>query len=383
MFEKPEFMFWPVGTGDSTTIVIDEDTVLQIDIRHLAKSEDDDDDHAAIVDELADNLPQKNGKPYLAAFALTHPDKDHVQGFEDLLDQVEIGELWFTPRVFREHEDDLCPDAVAFREEAHRRVKKTIEAGGDPGDGDRVRLIGYDDLLKEDKYSGFPDEFFTTPGNLVTEIDGQDREGEFQAFIHAPFKDDSGGDRNDTSLAMQVVLGDDASKGGILLFGDLKYPTIRRIFDVTKEHDNEQYLAWQVLLAPHHCSKSVMYQDEDGKTVLKQDILDDLEEAQVGDGFIVSSSEEVPASNSDGDNPPHAKAKARYEEIAKGGFICTQEDGVDGEPLVFSVENGVVEYLESADAGTNNSLAAAVETARGSEDPPSQKVGFGQVLSER
>ena len=102
---------------------------------------------------------------------------------------------------------------------------------------------------------------------------------------------------------------------------------------MTRTHDNEDFLRWQVLLAPHHCSKSVMYQDEDGKTVLKQDILDDLEALQVGDGVIVASSASVPASNAAGDNPPHASAKARYEEIAKGQFLCTHDDGGHAEPL--------------------------------------------------
>src|SRR3546814_13729853 len=69
------------------------------------------------------------------------------------------------------------------------------------------------------------------------------------------------------------------------------------IFDVSKANGNEAYLHWQVMLASHHCSKSVMYQEEDGKTVLKQDILDDFERLQVGDGYIVSSSDSVPASN--------------------------------------------------------------------------------------
>ncbi len=331
---------------------------------------------------MEEHLPEVDGKPYLSAFALTHPDQDHIQGFEDLLDRVTIGELWFTPRVFREHTDDLSDDAVAFRDEAKRRVKETIDAGGDPGAGDRVRLIGYDSLLEEDDYKGFPEEFFTTPGNLVTQIDGEDHEGEFQAFIHAPFKDDAVGDRNDTSLAMQVVLGDDASKGGVLLFGDLKYPTIRKIFNVTNEHDNMDYLAWQVMLAAHHCSKSVMYQKEDDKTVLKQDILDDFEEAQVGDGYIVSSSESVPASNSSGDNPPHVKAKSRYSEIAEVGFLCTHDDGVSSEPLTFKLDETQLTYessdADSSDASTSKSaLAAGVEDARGSDEIPGEKVGFG------
>ena len=302
MFDEPKVMFWPVGTGDSTTVVVQNGIVLQVDLRDLHSAGDADDDHAALVDKLVENLPTVNGKPYLSTFALTHPDKDHIQGFHDLLDRVTIGEIWFTPRVFIENDQDLCDDAVAFKEEAERRVQETINSGGDVGAGDRVRLIGYDALLKEDHFVGFPEDRLTVPGNSITEIDGVDYEGDFNAFIHAPFAEETDGDRNNTSLCMQVVLGDNPSKGGVLLFGDIAYPRLRKIIDKTKEAGNEEYLAWKVFLAPHHCSKSAMYQKEGDKEVLKQDILDDLAEYQVDGGVIVASSEKIPLQNASGEN---------------------------------------------------------------------------------
>ncbi|MFA8385057.1 MAG: hypothetical protein ACEPO2_05490 [Pelagibaca sp.] len=377
MFDEPKIIFWPVGTGDSTTVVIQNGIVLQVDLRDLNSAGDADDDHVALVDELVENLPKVNGKPYLSTFALTHPDKDHIQGFKDLLDRVTIGEIWFTPRVFIENDQDLCDDAVVFKEEAERRVQETIKAGGDVGAGDRVRLIGYDALLKEDDFAGFPEDRLTVPGNSITEIDGVDYDGGFNAFIHAPFAEETDGDRNNTSLCMQVVLGDDPSKGGVLLFGDIAYPRLRKIFDTTKEAGNEQYLAWKVFLAPHHCSKSAMYQKEGDKEVLKQDILDDLAEYQVDGGVIIASSEKVPSQNASGDNPPHAKAKKRYEEVADGGFLCTHEDGEDGEPLVFDVSDGALEAPEVAQAVAASKLADAVDDARGSDSPPSEQVGYG------
>ena len=376
MLKERGFLFWPVGCGDATTIVIDEDTVMQLDMRHLACSDAADDDHAPIIDKLVEHLPRKNGKPYLAAFVLTHPDLDHILGFADLMKRVIIGELWFTPRVFREYNKDLCDDAVAFRKEAHRRAKVMIDTDGAAAAGDRLRLIGYDELLQEEKYAGFPRAFHTVPGNAVTVVDGMDHAGQFRAFIHAPFKDDSSGERNETSVAMQIVLGDDPWAGGVLLFGDLSYPTIRRIFDETKAAGQEENLAWQVMLAPHHCSKSVMYQDENGTLTLKQDILDDIEAAMVGMGTIVASCEAIPASNSKGDNPPHAKAKARYQEIA-GAFFCTHEDGASSEPLFFSVgDDATIDYVELGVPG-DDPVAGAVDSARGGSAPPSEKVGFG------
>ncbi|WP_029918475.1 hypothetical protein [Pelobacter seleniigenes] len=381
MFKEKKVMFWPVGTGDCTSIVLAEDVVLQVDMRCKEENGDQEGDGESLVDIFEENLPEVGGKPYLAGFALTHPDKDHVEGFADLLSRVDIGEIWFTPRVFAENDTDLCDDAVAFKEEAERRVNATIKCGGDVASGDRVRLIGYDQLLEEDTYKGFPRERLTIPGNSINELDGEDYTGEFNAFIHAPFAEQIEGDRNNTSLCMQVTFSESPDMGGVLLFGDIAYPRIRKIFDTTKNAKNEEYLAWKVFLAPHHCSKSAMYQKDGDREVLKQDMLDDLDSYQVLGGVIVASCDEIPARNQSGDNPPHAKAKQRYEEIAEGGFLCTQEDTDGAEPIVFLIQDdGSLERdsgSDSSEGRSSGNLSAAVKQARGSDAPPSEKVGYG------
>ena len=37
------FVFWPVGTGDSTTITVQDGVIFQVDLHHLESSEDEDD----------------------------------------------------------------------------------------------------------------------------------------------------------------------------------------------------------------------------------------------------------------------------------------------------------------------------------------------------
>ena len=241
------FIFWPVGTGDSTTIRVADTVYLQLDLRHMAKSEDDDDPAWPVIDELIDILPTLSGTPYLSVFALTHPDLDHCQGFEELNGRAIISELWMSPRTFREfrENDDLCDDAQAFHDEAMRRVKAAIDAQGDPGRGNRIRIIGYDELLQETDFDGFPEEFLTIPGQTITTLDGEDLSQVFEAFVHAPFKDDSFGDRNDCSLAFQISLYNGPGVGRALLMGDLSYPVIRQIFD----RSTSATLAWNVLLA--------------------------------------------------------------------------------------------------------------------------------------
>lgn len=383
----PSFVFWPVGCGDTTTVVVSDTEVLQIDINDKAMAADDGNNHIPIVDELVARLPNRNGKPYLSCFALSHPDLDHCRGFADLLKRVTIGEIWHTPRIFREYEDakKLSDDAIAFRKEAHRRATRAIEAGGDPGAGHRVRIIGYASELFEPgkRYYGFPqDAFYTRPGNAIVTLDGADVGDRFHAFVHAPFKSGLADERNETSLAMQITIGPGNPIRGLFL-GDISYPTLMQIFEETHRHNNDAMLAWNVLLAPHHCSKKAMYErDSNGNDVRKDDVLTELAACQLNPGYIIASSDEFPGNNSSGDNPPHVKARNRYEEIVNTNFLCTGEISKPDHlrPIVFSATaSGLVvnsdDYQISEAA--ENALAAAIARTRGTAAPPSTKVGFG------
>lgn len=374
------FVFWNVGTGDSTSAVIDDEHWLQVDLNHKSDADKDDSVYAAVIDELVDRLPQRDKKPYLASFALTHPDQDHCQGFARLLDEVEIGELWFTPRTFDEYKKDLCDDAVAFEEEAERRVKATIK-NSDVGSGDRVRVIGYSERLREDFYKGFPEERLTVPGEAIVELDDEDLTDTFRAFVHAPFKDDlDGDDRNATSLALQVRLIEDGADSNVLLFGDHAYPVLRKIFDRSEASD----LAWGAFLTAHHCSKSAMYWSDkaDGTKTLRQDILDSLSENKEEPGYCVSSCEPIPGSNKKGDNPPHAKAKNRYQEIVESDrFKVTQEHPNEDAPEAITFEatgDGLIFTGSSKTAKSENKAKAAAVAAVSAPAAPRASQRYGK-----
>jgi beta-lactamase superfamily II metal-dependent hydrolase len=433
--ELPELgaVFWPVGTGDSATIVVGDDVIVQVDLNDRDKADDDENPEVPVVDLLIESLPEVGGKRYLSAFVLTHADKDHCSGFADLNSKATIGELWATPRLWREYlnnpdtADDLCEDAQAFHKEVKRRVaaiKKAMTDGKPVADGNRVLVVGYDTDEAEHAYSDLPDEYLVYPGQSVTKIDGKDYAGRFEAFIHAPFKDDCAAARNDTSLSMQVTLTDDGGKDGkVLLLGDLAYETIMKIINYSEEKDREEYLAFDLLLAPHHCSKKVMYVREGVKEVLKTDVLEAFERHARTDAVVVASSAVIPASDTDGANPPHRKAADRYEDYV-GRLICTMEwpSVEDPSPVVFGVdasgakivEDEVVELAaktaEVAKAGTRRRLSevaaaataagrfaagrisvsqtasmtgpervrAAVAVDRGTEQAPTTAVGFGR-----
>lgn len=386
---KKAALFWDVGTGDSTTLVVKPgEVIVQIDIRHLEKSDNKDEPEWPVIDLLVKSLPKRNGRPYLSLFILTHPDRDHVQGFAELNRRVDIGELWHTPKIFRDQGDEeaLCEDAKAFRAEAHRRQKAILAAPFNVKSGNRLRIIGHDDVLKDDKYKDFPEEFKSRPGHRVSMIDGADLGHDFQAFIHAPFSDDQAANKNNTSLALNVVLFDGEKYGQFFFFGDREYPSIKRIFEETEAHpDNIPYLYWDAMLCSHHCSKAVMYWQEEGEEdeFFKQDIMDLFAKySRNKSGYIVASCH-ADFTDGHGDLPPHKKARDAYEAIVKAGhFICTHEypSKKSPVPLIFTVSTDGFAFDDKRARTTGTAvLASAVPLAAGGTQPPGVQVGFGSA----
>ena len=373
------FVFWPVGAGDSTTVLVNRDIIIQVDLNHLEAAESDDDPRWPVIDELVECLPIVNGKRYLAAFVATHADKDHCQGFKELLEDhnVLIGELWFTPRLIADidNEDpkELSADALALRDEALRRIKRNAYREAPAGSGDRLRVIGYHDSLQGD-FAALPASVVSPAGTTVQVVDGRDLGPLLRIFVHSPFKDYmEDPERNRTSIGLQVTLKPGELRA--LLLGDLDYEPVKRIFEYTQDRSNKE---WGVLLAPHHCSKSVMYERENGRDVLRRDVLGLIERAKASTGWILSSSGPIPASNSPGDNPPHAKAKARYEEICDT-FLCTGEhpNERNPQPLIFESTATGGRFLGALPVAGSAALTQ-VRGARGGDKPSSKPVGYGE-----
>ena len=219
-------------------------------------------------------------------------------------------------------------------------------------------------------------------------MDGNDLTGQFEAFIHAPFKDDQSKDKNNTSLALNIVIAEGQKFGQFIFVGDREYPSIKRIFETTEktktsEKDNTRYLYWDVMLCAHHCSKAVMYwQDEDDKDeMFKKDIMDYFDKySREKNGYIVSSSHSD-FTDGKGDNPPHKKAKDRYSAIVKPGrFICTHEypSKKEPSPLVFTIDKDGFGFDDKRTTSKGPAgLAGAVKAGRGGSQPPTGQTGFG------
>ena len=264
----------------------------------------------------------------------------------------------------------MCEDAQRFQEEVERRVDATLKAvkdGKEPASGDRVRIIGYDEDRELHSYAELPDEYFTFPGDVITKIDGQDVEDRFEAFVHAPFKDHCAGDRNDTSLALQVQLkASDDTVGRLLFLGDLAYPIIKMIFENSEAAGNSDRVEWDVLLSPHHCSKKAMYaKGEDGEEELKQDLLDLFQAHASPDARVIASSLPFRDKDDTGNDPPHLLAREAYESITDYEVLCTGEypSKEEPRPVVFALEPGL--GLELVDVTDLENKAQVLKAASG------------------
>ncbi len=368
---------WYVGAGDSLTIITGQkgdgaELILQVDLNHMTLGEDGDEPAVPIIDQLVEILPRVDDEPYLAAFALTHPDEDHCRGFARLLEEVQIGELWATPRIFDEYKTELSDDATAFREEADRRVAEMDKGGA--ASGDRIRVVGAEDLFGSEPYDSLPDEARSQIGSSTSVLDGWDAGDAFLATFHGPNDVADTTDRNDTSLAMGVTLVADGCEQRALLLGDSAHGGL---CDVLGQAGDDE-LEFDILVAPHHCSKRALF-DDDGNEVTE--VTSGLSDAAADDAWVVASSPPIPASDSDGADPPHRLAWDKYEALfGADRQVCTGEHGgqEDPDPVIFGVGSHDCGYVKpsTGTAVSKSALIGASETAR-PRPRPTDRRGYG------
>lgn len=366
---KHTIKFYPVGNGDCDLITIGgANKKMMFDCNFCQKAEEDNDDMYDVLDDLLTNelTSKKCGLPFLDAFLLTHPDQDHCRSFADKFylgdpdavpqsakdtKKILIGELWYSPRVFEEKTSDLNADAKAFKKEAKRRMDlfKSDSKKADK-DGNRIRIIGWTD---NPDLKGLEDRI-VTPGNTISEVNGTSCRY-FEMFIHAPFKDDiEGEDRNMTSIVTQLRFSSEKENqiARVFLAGDSEWRVIEEIMNKTS---NDDYLNWDLMEAPHHCSYKFFADDrEDDPNQASLDFLDKKE----SNAFVVSSSKVV---KKNADNPPCQKAKNRYtDKVGESNFFCTsgKKDDDIPNPIVFDIEDGEIGLHEDEKKEKESSAAA-------------------------
>lgn len=379
MDQKHVVKFYPVDNADNTLIKLIDGTTIQVDcqIREGEQNSSGIKIFDVKKDLLKDLEKDSNKNPFVDLFVLSHPHKDHCVGFEGNYycgdpdnytesnrddDEIIIGELWVTQRVFS---TDICEDAKPIRREAKRRRKLFNEDAKKANKyGNRLRIIGYND---EDNVT---EGLHYIPGSVIKDFNGKTSDY-LEIFIHAPFKSDlvtglADKDHNATSIVFQAGF-KVAKNGGIksraIFGGDADHYIWEKVLRKSEKHGNEDRLKWDIFLSPHHCSWS-FFNDrpyEDNKEP-KDYSLEFLDYKQTN-GYIVASC--VKIENND-NNPPHFYAREKYVKKTGANYFkntAINKSEKEPKPLEFWIEDGGLKLKKSEMAASMGILGSSTPRA--------------------
>jgi hypothetical protein len=383
--------FFPVDNGDMTLVRLADTrvTTLLIDIHIRQAADDSADSTPDVAGELRKRLQyDSNGRPFVDAFLLSHPDKDHCSGLhkhfwlgapddypDDDLEMIKkrilIRELWSSPMAFRRASKNhtLCDDAKAFNTEARRRVAywRTYRSAGD---GNRIRIMGEDENGKTDDLA----PILVRAGESFEQINGQSTAGLFTAHLLAPYpkQDDVELEetlsKNHSSVILNIQLSPwqwATHPTRFLTGGDAEVAIWKRLWE--KYEHTPDVLAYDLLQAPHHCSWHSLSYDSwstyGEEAEVCQEARNALGQAREG-ATIVSSSKKILDDDID---PPCIRAKREYRSILRpvdGSFLCTGDlKGPETLELESQADGTLARVVVGLGTAAGSAVAAAAPRA--------------------
>lgn len=354
-YEMHQIVFYPVGNGDTSQIILENGKRILFDFRHLKKTETGNGPEINLKDRLKDELKKAKKKSF-DVVAFTHSDKDHIENSTEFFElssadkyqgegRIRIDELWVPAAMILEtaSNDQQSSEFVIWRQEARYRLKE----------GRGIRVFSKPEKLKD---------WLTTNGltlesrrHLITDAGkiapGFTLEGDgIEFFCHSPFIKhvDEGDDmRNEASLVFNVRFKAGTKTFDYLAVGDSKWEALEDIIQITKDHDNKDRISWDLYNIPHHCSYLAL-SDQKGETeTTPKPLVKELLLCGKEGAYLVSSSnpmEDTEAGRKQ-EQPPHIQAKKCYQkhlkEVDGTKFVTTMEepDSEKPEPLIFNVDS--------------------------------------------
>ncbi len=375
----PKAVFYPVGNGDMTLIKLADlrETTILIDIHVRQCSTDDKDEDAYnVIEDLKKNLRKDpQGRYRLDAFILTHGDKDHISGLKEHfhLDELDkysdkdkesgkiiINEMWSSCRFWERSSDDdkLTEDTKAFNKEMKRRVKLFEKFNSIQEEGNRAQIIGSDHDNTKD-IMGIVNEL-KDKINIINNT----RISDFEMIPLGPLEKQEGKEddeqfnaRNRWSVILQFRITRAGTLHKVLITGDAEY----KVWEFNNEIYDDEYLEYDILQLPHHCSMSCLgSKDDGGKYVVSDEAKNALSYARdKSTAIMISSSKEI---IDDDNNPPHFDAKQEYLTIIddEENFLCTEEyeQGGNKVPIEISFTKNGTQLLKAV-SGVATSTAGA------------------------
>lgn len=378
MADVHQVIFYPVGNGDTTQIVLSKGRRVLFDFCHRDKAEDADAPEIDLKTRLMEELKSAN-REYFDVVAFTHADLDHIQGSTDFFElqhakkyqgdgRIKIRELWVPAAMLLEEADNdhQIEEYVLLRQEARHRLLegKDILVFSKP----QALAEWLEPLLKaRGESASARDHLFIDAGTLVPGFT-QAKDG-VEFFCHSPFiKHCDGGDiiRNSAALVFNVRFNADGATYDYLEIGDAECGDLEDIVSTTRYHKNEDRLAWDLFNIPHHCSYRALNKDKGKDETVPTPLVKDLLLMGKSDAYIVSCSKPIPDVKDSYEEvqPPHIQARKAYERYLKevGGrkFLVTMEEpnANKPEPIIFEIGSDGVTWKRSATIGAPAMLAS-------------------------
>lgn len=349
-----KIIFYPVGNGDTSQIVLENGKRILFDYRHIKETENDEArSEINLKKRLKDELKEA-GRDYFDVVAFTHGDDDHIANSTEFFelrhaqkyqggDRIKINELWVPAAMILETgtNDQQSSEFVIWRREARYRLKegKGIQVFSKP---EKLKdWLEANDLTVEKRRP-----LITDAGQLARGFALWSDSVEF--FCHSPFVKhvDEGDDlRNGASLIFNVRFQAGGQRYDYLAIGDSTWDVLEDIVSITKLHDRADRLAWDLFNVPHHCSYKAL-SDEKGSYVTEpKPLVKELLLAGKEQSYLVSSSKPIEDTSASREQkqPPHIQAKKCYQRYldAVGGnklFVTMEEPNArKPEPLVFEI----------------------------------------------
>jgi hypothetical protein len=329
-----------LGKAETFRIDLANGRKILVDYANVGDSGNPDDRRCDLPKHLRRDLDAADRKSYDVVM-FTHLDDDHVRGACDFFwldhaecykteDRVRIQELWVpAAAVVEEGSKD---DARVIRQEARHRLRagKGIRVFSAP---DSLRDWFETEKLDLDHYKRRG--LVIDAGSLVPGFDLQKDGVEF--FVHSPFatvqNNGSVLERNRDSIVMQATFQIAEELTRMLITADVAYDVLDEIVRMTKLHGNERRLLWDIHDLSHHCSYKAIGPEKGNEITEPSEGVAWLFEQGQPNAILVSSSWEIPTT--DTDQPPHRQAAAYYTAEAarlKGEFLVTMEQPTISKP---------------------------------------------------
>ena len=348
--------FFPVGNGDMTLLELESGRKILIDLNIRAAADDLDDETPDVAEMLCNRLKRDTQRRrYVDALLVTHPDKDHCTGlrkhfhlgppneWSPRADKIFVREIWSSPMVFRyaSRNHGLCDDAKAFNREARRRVQQFRETGGSVIDGNRILILGEDEVGKTDDLKSI----LICVDQEFSRVNGQN-DGSMTARLLGPLRKKEGDDeevlsKNNSSTILRFSLAGAhvSDKCRFLTGGDAQVTIWEKLWQ--RHRLKPDRLSYDILQVPHHCSWHSLSYDSWSELGEKAEVCEDARSAlsQTRHGAtIVASSDPI---KDDDNDPPCIRARREYVGIVanvNGVFKCVGEYPTEGSPGVMEFE---------------------------------------------